>query len=771
MTGENRHGNSSRGIYKHAGVLWDQLVGVLSLRLRRAHRSRPHHALALVTAPFLAVAVVSCTSGPETISGNGGDGSSNVTTATTCGAEVTPIAEPERQINLVLDESGSMFVDSQGAPSTLWSIAKYSLEAFAALISPNDTLNVFPMSQYTPEAPAEPTLTLPGTIPAEDRVAGVHDLVLNGRSTPWRSVTAAAENILSSSSPVKWLVVLTDGQFVDGTELVEPEVVLGLLDELAAQGVSIAFMSIGREAVVLPAGDGRIVAEVQDTGQLLSAMTGFANTIFERSLVTGLDAAGAWTTDIPMSEVVVFAQGDDVAIGNATTAEGPVAPLGVVPVSWTTNPDVQVRSPRDPDTILTIRPVPDESLEGLLASYSSIPAGPVTFDISNASQVDVFYKPDVEFGYFITDTDGRDVGNVLTADTPYTLNYSFMDSSCVPVESDLLNPVQYTAEILRDGEVLQADISPGASIQLPPADYELRVAATYTGGSAAAAIPLIVTTQSNGLEYFASQMAEFPPTPEGIPFRLSVTTEGTNLVRPPTKEEWAALDPSAVTFDSNGDLDFQFVKGARPGEATILVRAPDGDVYAATTGEISVTVTPADQGALRGQTSTPVRFTVVDDISAFDRFMHWFWTVGIWILVAIALLILVLGYLLKKRFPRKLKKRPTIEGIPRVIGQQRLNGRGQFQVNGLRRILPFVADTGTLKYVPPGTMGFRPMQVKAGPRKMLRLTNWKEIAKQANVQVNGSPLDDSTMKEPMFGASAMITADTPQMSFEMTPSQ
>mgnify|MGYP002737332940 CR=1 FL=1 len=762
MTGENRHGKSGRGIYRHAG---------LSALLRRPHRSRPHRAFALAAAPLLAVTLASCTSGSETISGSSSTGSGSATTATTCGAEVTPIPEPERQINLVLDESGSMFVDSQGAPSTLWSIAKYSLEVFAALISPNDTLNVFPMSEYTPNAPPEPTLRLPGTTPPGERVQEVHDLVLNGRSTPWRSVTAAVENILRSPAPNKWLVVLTDGQFVDEDDFIPSEVVVDLLDELAAQDVSIAFMSIGREAAVLPAGDGRIVAEVQDAGQLLSAMTGFANTIFERSLVTGLDASGSWATDIPMAEVVVFAQGEDVAIGDAATAGGSVAPTGVVPVSWTTNPDVEVRSPKDPDTVLTIRPVPDESLEGLLASYSSIPAGSVTFDVSNASQVDVFYKPDVEFGYFITDTDGRDVGNVLTADTPYTLNYSFMDSSCAPIASDLLNPVQYTAEILRDGEVFQADIAPGASIQLPSADYELRVAATYTGGSAAAVIPLIVSTQSSGLEYFASQMSEFPPTSEGIPFRLSVTTEGTNLVRPPTSEEWAALDASAVTFDSTSDLDFQLVKGSRPGEATILVRAPDGDVYAATTGEISVTVTPADQGALRGQTSTPVRFKVIDDISGFDRFMHWFWTVGIWILVALFLLVLLLGYLMKKRFPRRLKKRPTIEGIPRVIGQQRLNARGQFDVNGLRRLLPFVADTGTLKYVPAGTMGFRPMQVKAGPRKMLRLTNWKEIAKQSNVQVNGSPLDETTIKEPMFGASAMITADTPQMSFEMTPSQ
>ena len=763
MTGEHRRGKSGRGIYKLAG---------LSVLLRRPRRSRPHRAVALVAAPFLAIAIASCTSGPETTPGDSANGSGSGTTTTTCGAEVTPIAEPDRQINLVLDESGSMFVDLEDQPSTLWSIAKYSLETFAALIGPGDTLNVFPMSAYGPSTPAEPELILSGSTSAEDRVLTVHDLVLQGRSTPWRSVTAAAENVLRSQAAEKWLVILTDGQFVDGEQPVPSETVVALLDELASQGVSIAFMSIGQAAVGLPPGNGRIVEQVDDAGQLLGAMTGFANTIFERSVVTGLDAGGVWTTDIPLTEMVLFAQGPDVSIGEAQTSSGAIAPEETVRVSWTTNPNVQVRSLADPDVILDVPALPDESLEGQLATFRSLPVGDITFEVSNASQVDAFYKPDVEFGYTISDPDGIDVGNVLTAEQPYTLRYSFMDSSCVPVDSPLLNPVDYTAEILQDGQVIQADIAPGTTLQLPAANYELRVAATYTGGTAAATIPLIVSDEAGISEFAVSQMAAFPPSDDGIPFPILVEEGGPGgLSRPLTPQEWAALDPQSVVFDSSLDLEFELVKGQRPGDASILVRAPGGDVFSAGTGTGSVTITIPPQGDLQGTTSAPVRFTVIDDISGFDRFMHWFWTIGIWILVAILLLILLLGYLMKKRFPRRLKKRPTIEGIPRVIGQQRLNARGQFDVNGLRRLLPFVADTGTLKYVPAGTMGFRPMQVKAGPRKMLRLTNWKEIAKQSNVQVNGSSLDETTIKEPMFGASAMITADTPQMSFEMTPSQ
>jgi len=166
-----------------------------------------------------------------------------------------------------------------------------------------------------------------------------------------------------------------------------------------------------------------------------------------------------------------------------------------------------------------------------------------------------------------------------------------------------------------------------------------------------------------------------------------------------------------------------------------------------------------------------VPFNVIDDISSFDRWKHWFLTTGLKLLLALLILIIILGYVVKKRFPKKIKKRPTVIGTPRMIGQGSLDGQGKFQVNGVRRFLPFVADKATLTYVPPGVMGFGAFRLKAGPRKMLRLENWRQIAKQGNVQINGNLLDETTTTQPIFHASAMITADTPQMSYEMSPNQ
>ena len=779
MTGESRHGNSGRGMYKHAGRLRAQLIAVLSLVLRGPHRPRPHRSLALTVISLAAVALASCTSSPDSAqesSAQSGNGSAAI-----CGTEVTPIPETTRQINLVLDESGSMFGDAEGQPVTWWSIAKYSLEVFAALLGPSDTLNVYRMSDYGRNSSSDPTLEISGSESVASRVESVHALQLRGRSTPWRSVTAAAENLAASSASEKWLVILTDGVF-DSPEGAGQQIpvgeVEGFLDQLSQEtSTAVAFMSIGTGATVVSSTDSRRAVSVSTSDEVLQTMTAFANSTFGRNVVPASDLSGNWTPDIPLSEVTIFAQGSDVVIGVAETSTGEfVDPSETVEVSWVDNP-----LPLDGGQVYN--PPPDTSLEGVIATYKGIPSGPINFGIENASQVDIFYKPDVRFGYSILDAQGQDVANILEAGATYTLNYSFIDANCTPVESDLLNPVVYSATVFEDGNPLLSDLVPGSTLQLPARTgagdgYSILMEASYKGGISSAQFPLFVGGLPE-IAYPVSDLAEFTPPDRGIPYSLIVKPNDGNesgqgsqaLAREFTAAEWAELDPAAVSFESDSNLEFEFLKGATPGQATVLVRAPDGDVFAADTGPVTFTVTLPAQKGINETTIEPTTFEVVNDISALDRFWHWFWTVGIWILVAIALLILALGYLLKKRFPRKLKKRPTIEGIPRVIGQQRLNGRGQFQVNGFRRLLPFVADTGTLKYVPPGTMGFRPMQVKAGPRKMLRLTNWKEIAKQANVQVNGSPLDDSTMKEPMFGASAMITADTPQMSFEMTPSQ
>lgn len=715
--------------------------------------------LGTATAIFLSCAALSaCTAGDD--AGQASDAAANAEQEIKCGPDVTPIPTPQRQINLVLDESGSMFADPDEAgnvtPSSTWSIAKYSLEVFAALLGSSDQLNVYRMSDYGPVgSPSTPTLTLSGTEGRAERVAQIHDMELAGASTPWRSVTAAAENLLTSDAEQKWLVILTDGEFKIRDQPVPPEEVVAYLGPLIQQGVRVAFMSIGDQAVKITPVPEVIYEQVADADQLLGAMTGFANTIFERTYVD-LGTTTSWSTDIPLDEVVLFAQGPGVTVTDAQTSEGALEPSAPpVSVRWTTNKPVKVSGPDGRD--IRVEALPDESLEGTLADFSNVPVGDVAFNVTEASQIDLFYKPDVSFGYTIIDAQGADVGNVLAADQPYTLNYSFMTPDCIPVTSPLLDPVEYSAQILQGGQVVKDGLSPGSPVQLPAADYTLRVAASYNGGSAGAEIPLIVSAGAQARSLQVSAMSQFPANVDGLP--IYVYVEEGELSRPFSPQEWAGLQAEAVTFSEGNNLEYEFAKGEKPGEAAILVRAPGGDVFDADTGDLDVTMTIPAVGDVRASTVPPVRFTVVDDLTAMQRFLHWFWTVGIWIVLVVVLLAIAIGYIFKPRFP-KISKRPQISVRNRAVRNSPL-AFGTFRVKGIRKWLPFVADQATLGYVPPGTPGFAPLKLKATQGRMFKITNVSTVAKRRNVLVDGNLIDDNFQKGSIFGLGTTVTAKHP----------
>jgi hypothetical protein len=724
-------------------------------RSRRATRVLLRGAALSVALGFV---LAGCTSGDEVSDGSGGTAAGNVDLPT-CGAEVEQIPEPSRQINLVLDESGSMFVDIDGSPLTLWSIAKYSLEVFAALIGPQDTLNVYRMSDYGQNASSAPTLTISGDESAGARVAQVHDLELQGGSTPWRSVTAAAENLTQSGADETWLVILTDGQFRDGPLDIPPTEVIDLLANVEAADASVAFMSIGGEATVIPSGDRRTVAKVATGAELVPAMTGFSNVIFERSVAIVNGQTQEWSPDVPMQEVVLFAQGQNVSVGSASAPNGSINPDDQVAVSWSENGPIEVVINGEE---VKVEAVADESLEGVIATFRNISPGPVTFDVANASQVDLFYKPALEFGYTVVNADGQDIGNVLNADEPFAINYGFMDSNCVIVNSELLNPVSYSAQVLDGEETVIPDLAPGQELDLPPGNYTMVMDAVYNGGTAAATIPLIVGTAVGSLEIPVSQMSEFPPLADGIRITYTII-EPNGLDRAPTREEWAAFQPEQARVESTGNEEFELIKGDRPGDLTLLVRAPGGDIYSADTGQVAVTVYPPEE---QGRPAS-LTITVIDDLTSSQRFWHWFWTTGIWLVIGVILLIILAGYIFKRRFHRQLSKSPQIDGIPRGIGMTPLTARGRFKKNGVRRFLPFVADKAMLVYTPPGVMGFLPLKLKAGPQKSMVITNLSQISQRNNVQINGMALEPDMVTTPRLAKGSVITADTPQMSYEV----
>ena len=73
-----------------------------------------------------------------------------------------------RIINVVYDDSGSM-VKSGGTFIERWSQAKYAMEVFSAMMSKNDTMNIYPMS-----IEGKLGITVKGSDP--NRVKAVHDM-------------------------------------------------------------------------------------------------------------------------------------------------------------------------------------------------------------------------------------------------------------------------------------------------------------------------------------------------------------------------------------------------------------------------------------------------------------------------------------------------------------------------------------------------------------------------------------------------------------------
>ncbi|GMA96666.1 hypothetical protein GCM10025881_34900 [Pseudolysinimonas kribbensis] len=177
-----------------------------------------------------------------------------------------------------------------------------------------------------------------------------------------------------------------------------------------------------------------------------------------------------------------------------------------------------------------------------------------------------------------------------------------------------------------------------------------------------------------------------------------------------------------------------------------------------------------DEGVKRATGTADVR--LVDDLSLWDRMLHWLSQDGWkWILIGLGLIILA-GYIFKKRFSRRFKSSPHINARPRTFGMPSGQSRGEFKKSLGHRLLPFVADRATFRYA-PGTAGFPRLKLKAVGRGAGEVTNWKALASahrpEKSVEVNGTRFDKDMTRSPRLGAGSLITAQTTDMKYECAP--
>jgi len=687
--------------------------------------------------------------------------------------------EPTRVINLVYDDSGSMISDGNGVKCDTWCQAKYAMEVFAAMLGQKDSMNVYVMSDYQDKDTAKPLLTLQGANGMDKNISSIHNML-----TPWAGYTTfttvedAYNNLLKANADEKWLVVLTDGEFN------QPKKSASDIDAYFAgksADINVMFLGMGPKAVSITANEGKNIyfEKAETSDDILGKMSGICNRIFKTNRIDVDVATGKFNLEVPMSELIVFAQGEGVEIQKLLDPEGRPTDggLNAVGVRYSekacSNPEGNYANP-----------IIDTNLVGTIKAYQGdYDLGEYQVLTDSAQTIEVYYKPNVEIMAFLTDENGNVVNSSETVEPgDYELSFHFVKpgtSEIIP-DSSQLGEVTYSAHVIGSGIDPEKEFVSGEKIHLEEAVYEI---------SAEADIPKFYTSVSTGMnmEVFKHRalsiaVADNPvyeidkdklsdPPVDGFTNAdeatiVKVSFDGLNL----SAEEWDKLDGYTLEQIDNKDfrVDFTVEKSAdNPGELIIHPYLKSGktdiiDEYHDM--DIKITLSANMTGeAWSGEVELTV--PIIDN-------RPWYWKYinkVIKAIIAGLILLIICGYLFKKKLPKKLKNQPTIECKPNRPGQKKYDRKGKFVKNRITVLLPFVAEKGTIKFLPTGVSGPSILQVKAvESKRRMEITNTGALSKNKNLLINGMPLDPNSKKAVTITASANIVYKTPDTTYSCT---
>ncbi|WP_344202893.1 vWA domain-containing protein [Pseudolysinimonas kribbensis] len=687
-------------------------------------------------------------------------------------SSVPATVSKSHEIDVVLDDSGSMFI----APSPQrWSYVKYALMVFAAMLGPTDEMKVLLLSQKGAVAK-----TIQGTKsgPSQANVDAINAIQMHGGGTPWDAVPAARDDLARSKAQSRWLVLLSDGAFDHHTatsgEFSNWSKSLGT----AGHTFDVGYLGAGAGAPTLASAPGFHPAKASDNiSEILGKTADLANQIFGRAQLKPMGGSGTTIDpDIELETVLVLAQGN-AKIGTPESGKDQDQPLDLlaepVTIPQPSNPPVSADN-------ATVTAKPAAGLTGQVATVGKVPADQTYFDVGGASQTTFYYIPRVQFGVsWIDPSTNKPIpkGKAIVAGK-YKIEYGFMDADCniIPEEhTDLLGRHAVHASMSEDGDVIQPTLDSGAEYELSAGDTTVTVDGTYLGDVAAHAEikQHIYPAPEQGTIAIDARKLTVSSLGSGAKITATYSHAGGKAVTP---QEWAAIDPKSFQVHATPAAGIRWTvkKGATPGALTLTPVPSNGDTYSVNTSQpvhLSLVADYTyDEGVKRATGTADVR--LVDDLSLWDRMLHWLSQDGWkWILIGLGLIILA-GYIFKKRFSRRFKSSPHINARPRTFGMPSGQSRGEFKKSLGHRLLPFVADRATFRYA-PGTAGFPRLKLKAVGRGAGEVTNWKALASahrpEKSVEVNGTRFDKDMTRSPRLGAGSLITAQTTDMKYECAP--
>lgn len=685
--------------------------------------------------------------------------------------------EPVRVINIVYDDSGSMISDNSGNKCDTWCQAKYAMEVFAAMLGGNDTMNVYVMSDFQESGDAAPLLELKGSDGAKDNVEKVHGMLTEAANyTTFTTVEKAYEDLKTASADEKWLVVLTDGAFNKPSRTQEE------LEEYFSQkeaDIKVMFFGMGaRASAITPDEENNIFFEkAESNADILSKITGICTRIFNSNKLEMDVSTGEFEFDVPMGELVFFAQGNSVAIEDVKGPDGDSIKGGTKPVGV-------LYSDRacSNDDGKYADPMTDTDLEGTIITYrGEYDTGTYKIDAANAKTIEIYYKPDVDIMAFLIDEEGKEIGSDETVEPgEYILNFQFVKpgTSEKIEQSRLLGTVNYSAYMTGAGAEPDKLYVSGDKVALSEGEYRIDAYAelpnfytetnTQLNMSVFRNRELQVTTNGDNPVYYidkdpTADIDGFTNADEATVIHLNL--DGMEM----SAEEWEQIAVPTVEQTGNKDFRVEFTAekaeetgginiypSLKSGKTDVLGEYHDIDVI------VSFSVNKAGE-AWNGEIEQTI--PIVD-----ARPWYWKHLDKVWKLAVLAFVLFILaGYLpaFKKYLPKKLKSQPTIECKPNKPGQKKYTRKGRYLKNRLSTVIPYKAETGTIKFIPSGVSGPAVMQVKATESgRRMEVTNTAGYVKTKGLTFNGNLPDGG--KNISLTASALIVYKTTDTTYSCT---
>ena len=675
---------------------------------------------------------------------------------------------PSRVINLVYDDSGSM-IRTDGSYVDTWCQAKYAMEVFAAMLGEKDTLNIYYMSDYVSGTTASPKVTLTGSTDSNvttNNVNTIHELVTDCSDTPFNSVKKAYADLKTVTADERWLVVLTDGEF-NGTK--NSTVENHFHDYVAESGIKVMMLSMGPNAASInPDPNNNIFFEKADnTTEIPGKLTGICNRIFQSNALP-VDKQNLTTSfNVPMTQLIIFAQGKNVSIGNITDKDGKeIAPNSNVKVSYSTVATTDKSYPQD-KTIIA------DNLMGYVATFDSdFEAGEYKFNVSGAEDIQIYYKPNVAIAAYLYDGDKEVTAEENLVSGTYRLEFGFVNGTNGEKVTDtsLLGNIVYQSEIINkthSGEENVISAKSGDNITIKEGTLDIDVIASFLEYNTVNTKLSYQIYSRNDLIFTFVDKPTYTLNTDGFtnPDDAMILTVKINDgidTKELTPEQWELLGiPEIITKDDLGE--FKVERTEEIGKYLVYPTLKDNDPMKTATGTIDVAVSGTfTQGLSAAQGELEDTFQINNGISFIERVTDWLRKYWPQLLGFLIFLFLFLGYIppFKKYLPRKIKKRPLIECSAERIGMRDTESHGKYKRSLLSTLIPYKAETGFVTFSPSPHK--KTAQLKAAGGNGMYVTNARSFAGKEEFSFNGMSIEEGRVKPYRISGGSTISLRTPE---------